>query len=191
MLVSEQDIRKCGDHIEIKFKNRYGDVKGIGKIDKEDLGLILNKYVNLMNNGYISVRENKTNIGLHRILMKAKSSDIVDHINGIRSDNRKCNLRILDNSKNGINRSRHKNNHSGHRGVFWNDKIPTPKWMAYITVNWKRKHLGFFERYEDAVLARLKAEKRYYNGFTPSDDRYELNIYKRTEVKYKNNDTIQ
>lgn len=173
--------------MEIEFKNRYGQFQGTGKIDLEDIDLVLNKYVNLMNNGYISVRKDGTNIGLHRIIMKADDKVVVDHENGIRSDNRKSNLRLLDNSKNGINRSKHKNNKSGHRGVFLYTHCKTPKWKAFITVNWKQISLGYFDDFDAAVIARLEAEKKYYEGYAPDNDRYRIQTYERTENKYKNN----
>lgn len=185
MLVLEKDLKFYEDYVEIEFKDKYGNIKGFGKIDEEHISLVLNRYVNLMNNGYVSVDYDGKIIGLHRLITGAKKGEIADHINGIRHDNRKDNLRILDNSKNGVNRSKHKNNHSGHRGVFWSDKIPTPKWTAYITINWKRKHLGYFDNFDDAVKARLDAEKLYYDGFAPTDERYNLDLYERTESKYR------
>ena len=51
-----------------------------------------------------------------------------------------------------------RDNTSGHPGVTWvrNRK----KWQAKITVNHKRTHLGMFDRKEDAIEARKKAEEK-------------------------------
>lgn len=43
----------------------------------------------------------------------------------------------------------------------------TSKWMAYININKKRKHLGYFNTYEEALEARLNAEKEYWGKFKP------------------------
>ena len=43
----------------------------------------------------------------------------------------------------------------------------TGKWIAYIKISGKRKHLGCFTDFEDAVLARKKAE--YILGFHPNN----------------------
>lgn len=53
-----------------------------------------------------------------------------------------------------------KNNTSGHKGVYWDKNREL--WEAYIQVQGKRKHLGRFHEYEDAVKARELAEEQYF-----------------------------
>lgn len=54
------------------------------------------------------------------------------------------------------------NNTSGHRGVY---RRKNNRWSAAIGFQGKLYHLGSFTRYEDAVKARLEAEKKYYDTF--------------------------
>lgn len=54
------------------------------------------------------------------------------------------------------------NNTSGHRGVY---RRENNKWRAAIGFQGKLYNLGTFARYEDAVQARLDAEKRLYDPF--------------------------
>lgn len=57
------------------------------------------------------------------------------------------------------NRSaRQRNNSSGHRGVF----VRGTKWGAFLIVDGKRTHLGFFSSFEEAVEARLRAEDLHW-----------------------------
>ncbi len=84
----------------------------------------------------------------------------LDHINRIRTDNRFSNLREVTNKQNGQNRSKSSTNTSGHPGVSWHKRYS--KWVAKITHNQKRIHLGYFENLEDAVAARKAAEKLYW-----------------------------
>ncbi len=49
-------------------------------------------------------------------------------------------------------------NTSGHRGVT---RRPNGKWRAELTFRGKRYHLGYYDRFEDAVKARLKGEEMY------------------------------
>ena len=41
--------------------------------------------------------------------------------------------------------------------------------MAYININGKRKHLGYFDKYEDVLQTRLDAEEKYYGEFRASN----------------------
>ena len=77
----------------------------------------------------------------------------IDHINGIRDDNRLINLRNVSRNHNNLNRS-------GDIGVcfYSRDSI----WVAYIGVNYMKIHLGRFKTKEEAVLARKNAEEFYY-----------------------------
>ena len=53
-----------------------------------------------------------------------------------------------------------KNNTSGVKGVMWEKS--KSKWKAGIRVNYKQIHLGYFDNKEDAIAARLTAEKKYH-----------------------------
>ena len=53
-----------------------------------------------------------------------------------------------------------KRNKSGFKGVCWDTK--RNRWRASICFSRKNKNLGYFEKIEDAVDARKKAEELYY-----------------------------
>jgi hypothetical protein len=86
-------------------------------------------------------------------------TDQIDHINGIRTDNRIVNLREVNNSENQKNARIPDNNTSGYIGVCWH-KL-TSKWQAQITVDGERIKLGLFDNLHDAVAARTKANQQY------------------------------
>ena len=91
----------------------------------------------------------------------------IDHVNGVRCDNRITNLRDVDQSTNMRNTQRMKNNTSGQTGVSWS-KVNN-KWNAYISASGKRKYLGFFTDISDAVAARKAAELEH--GYHPNHGR--------------------
>lgn len=95
----------------------------------------------------------------------------IDHVNGVRNDNRIENLRSVDHVTNCHNREMNSNNTSGCTGVGWSKRHQ--KWQAKITVKRKRMFLGRFERFEDAVAARKAAEARF--GFHPNHGREKVN----------------
>lgn len=82
----------------------------------------------------------------------------IDHINGIKSDNRICNLRIATRSQNNINRKRG----DGYRRIGVSQYGDHGKWRACITVDGKQICRGCYERFEDAVRAREIAEQEFY-----------------------------
>lgn len=83
----------------------------------------------------------------------------IDHINGVRDDNRIANLRVVSREMNMRNAVRpNQLPKSGHRGVA--RASCGSRWRASIC----RKHLGTFDTFDEAVAARRKAEAEY--GFT-------------------------
>lgn len=81
----------------------------------------------------------------------------VDHINGIRTDNRWENLRLVSRLENRKNVRILDSNTSGHVGVRWLED--RGKWRAYIKSDRKQKMLGYFDHLSDALEARAAAER--------------------------------
>jgi hypothetical protein len=98
----------------------------------------------------------------HRVIWKMETGEEpndVDHIDGVRDNNRWHNLRSVTREQNLKNASRHKDNLSGATGVRWAKSCS--KWQAFITSNYRVIILGTFERFEDAVAARKAAEREH------------------------------
>ena len=83
----------------------------------------------------------------------------VDHINGVRGDNRWVNIRDVTPQENQKNVGLQKNNTSGIVGVRWNKN--SKKWVATIKHNYKDIYLGQFDNVSDATSARKLAEVKY------------------------------
>lgn len=83
----------------------------------------------------------------------------VDHINGDRTDNRWCNLRLVTRLENQRNQGTRCDNQVGRTGVYWYP--PLSKYQAQITVHGRKIHLGYHETIDGAVEARVAAERQY------------------------------
>lgn len=134
--------------------------------DKEDYEKIKNYYWFKRYDGYFIAYKNKSIIRLNRLVMGVLDNQnvVVDHLQQKLWDNRKSHLRVGNKVKNARNHKLFKNNTSGCTGVSWLKCCN--KWYARITVNYKEISLGLFEKYEDAVEARKKAEEKYFGSWS-------------------------
>ena len=87
----------------------------------------------------------------------------IDHINGIKSDNRFCNLRLATNSYNACNRGVSTRNTSGFKGVSYSER--RKKWVATIRINGRSIYLGGFLSAELAHMAYCKAAAELHGEF--------------------------
>ena len=96
----------------------------------------------------------------HRVIWKmvyGEDPEIIDHINGVRDDNRLSNLRSVSHGVNSRNLGRSKSNTSGVNGVYWYPRYG--RWMASIHIDGRRKNLGYFDKKQDAIAARAAADR--------------------------------
>lgn len=107
--------------------------------------------------GYISITLNGKKYRAHRIIWEMLKGTIpqnmqIDHIDGVRTNNKINNLLLTTNAGNHKNMAQRVDNTSGTTGVTYCKR--TKKWKAYIKYQSNLKHLGCFENLGDAVAAR-------------------------------------
>jgi hypothetical protein len=117
--------------------------------------------------GYIQIGVFKKTFKAHRLVWFYVTGEMprqqIDHINGIRTDNRFCNLRVVTNAINSQNkRSPLPSNKSGFLGVSWNRGA----WRATIQVNHKQINIGRYADPSEAHVAYLNAKRIYHDGCT-------------------------
>jgi len=117
-------------------------------IDAEDISIVANDrwYINKDGYGY----SNKNKRLIHRILLNVRGDCVVDHINHNTLDNRKCNLRKVDYSVNGINKRLVP-------GISGEPYISQNKKSGYFSVYIDKKYRGGSYNLDEAIRMRNEA----------------------------------
>ncbi len=119
--------------------------------------------------GYLQIRIDGKLYKAHRLALLIINgtwpTDQVDHINGVRDDNRITNLREASRSLNQQNQMRPRSdNTSGYLGVSWNSACKS--FMARIMIQGKLLYLGSFTDPAEAHQAYLTAKRQLHAGCT-------------------------
>lgn len=114
--------------------------------------------------GYLSIRIDGRAYLCHRLawlyVRGVWPIDQIDHINGIRTDNRIANLRECSNAENCQNMRPHRDG-AGLLGASWEKRCG--KWQSGIGIGGKRVHLGYYATREEAHAAYLQAKQERHN----------------------------
>jgi len=148
---NKNEFIDCGDYYEIIIYNNKSVEVARTLIDKEDYEKCKDIKWGPSSIGYIG----SSNFSLHIFILGEKKGFDIDHINHNTLDNRKRNLRHCSHSENCMNQKA--------KGYSWSkDK---QKWVARITVNYKRIHLGYFKTESEAIKARHDGEIKYFGKY--------------------------
>ncbi len=119
--------------------------------------------------GYLTFSIGKTFIFAHRAAWALHFGEwpdgFLDHINGVKDDNRIANLRIATHSQNKANTAARKDNTHGFKGI---SPRSNGNWRAQIRVNGKDIHLGYFLTPGEASAAYALAAKANFGDFSCS-----------------------
>jgi hypothetical protein len=122
--------------------------------------------------GYTLICINRKRYRAHRLAYEFINGPIdehfeIDHINGIREDNRITNLRLATRQQNSANSRIANTNKSGMKGVHRHSN--GRHWVAQIMVGQKGIHLGLFKSAEAAHSAYITAAKKYFGEFARAE----------------------
>lgn len=102
-------------------------------------------------------------ISIHRLVMKAKKGETVDHIDGNPLNNTRSNLRLCSQSNNSKNQNLRVTNTTGFKGVSKHKY--RKKYSVTITVNYKCISGGYFKRKIDAAKRYNELALQYHGEF--------------------------
>jgi hypothetical protein len=125
--------------MKIQLGGKKGGHAIVSKKDYADLSKY--KWHKRADNDYVSGWINGKHISMHRYIMSATKDQVVDHINHVRWDNRRSNLRITTVAKNGQNKTISPDKTSSKfKGVYYNKN--TKRFFARINIDNKVISLG-------------------------------------------------
>ena len=158
--LSHERLREVVDYNPI-----YGEFTAKVKRGKIHVGGVLG---NVNPHGYRMITVDWERYAAHRLawlyVFGAWPGEIIDHINGDRSDNRIVNLRCVSQGENLQNqRAAHSNNRQGILGVG-RAQSNTRGYRARIRVAGKEVHLGSFFTPVEAHQAYLTAKRQLHTG---------------------------
>ncbi|PIJ50656.1 hypothetical protein BL250_07650 [Erwinia sp. OLTSP20] len=153
-------IRSVDRQVHNKTDKKSRSVKGT--VIKQQLNRRGYFTVSLRTNGF------RKQVAVHRLIAMTfipndeKSALDVDHINGIRTDNRVSNLRWLKRYQNCANLHTCRGRTST-IGVAYYPRLSKP-YRAYGNNAGEYKHLGYFSSLQEAKIARQKHLEEVFNG---------------------------
>lgn len=158
------------------MKNNFrieGDTKIVEIVSKGktyemlvDLDFDCEGAIGIGSGGYACIKKGKKNIRVHRLVMNAKKSEQIDHINHDKLDNRGSNLRVATHQQNQANQK--------FKGITFCSR--RNKWIAQVCFNRVNKYLGGYVTKEEAIQVYQQAHASLNKEFSPywEDWKYDL-----------------
>ena len=128
-------------------------------ISPEDLPLFMSRKWLMNRKGYVTANAGSTTIRFHREALKTPAGLLTDHINCVRHDNRRSNLRVVTARENAQNRAGARpSSVSGFRGVSYCKNLRRNPWVVDVVIDGKPLRLGSYVSAQAA--AKVAAEFR-------------------------------
>lgn len=108
-------------------------------------------------------RNNRVTVWMHKDVLQ--TNETVDHIDNDTYNNQKSNLRIVDKSKNSMNRGLQSNNTTGFKGV----SVSKGKFQAYIKFMGRKINLGTFDNPVQAALIYDAMARQLFGEFAQTN----------------------
>ena len=140
-----KQITSEGDHMRCTMKNGASFI-----FDIEDMEVVQSHTWSVAR-GHVRTTIDGRSVYLHQLLLGRSRDREIDHINGDKMDNRRCNLRPVTHAQNNQNKGLRRDSTTGYKGVCFDKR--SGKYLAYINANGKRTYLGLFDDKLSAAYA--------------------------------------
>jgi hypothetical protein len=128
-------------------------------------GVHRGRSIGSLDQGYIRITVDNRAYRAHRLaflyMMGSFPEGLIDHKNGLRSDNKWLNLRECTHTQNRLNVKRQKK--TGYKNVHWDKK--TKCWLVKLQKNKRVEYFGYYKDEELAGLVAQEARNKYHGEF--------------------------
>lgn len=164
VVFASEIVRRIPTQDELRTRYHYAPETGLfTHLQNRGKGKAGQTAGNTSKTGYVEMRVCNSLFQAHRLAFLYMTGTFperpltVDHINGIRDDNRWCNLRVADYRQQSWNAPAHHHNKSGLKGA-WPCKT-TGRWVSMLQDGKRRIWLGRFDTAEEAHHAWIGAAR--------------------------------
>lgn len=175
------------DYAEMELYDLVGNVIATTQFDLEDIDKVKKYKWHLNDNGYVITCIDSINLRMHKLILgqynenyKGHDYDnMTDHKDRNKKNNRKYNLRIVDDSTNKQNRDLLINNKTGRTGLMYTEHNKNKPWKVQLMVDGTRIIDKSFKSKRDAEYI-LDLNILYYKKYAPEYNELKLkyiNIY--------------
>jgi hypothetical protein len=129
-------------------------------------GQVYKKVGSINGGGYVTVGYKNSCVLASRLIFLLHHGyipEIVDHMDGNPKNNKITNLRASNKSTNAMNKTVRVDNKLGVKNVCWHKRIK--KYAVGLSVNKKRKNIGYFDDLELAELVAIEARNKFHGEF--------------------------
>lgn len=134
----------------------------VALVDDEDFEQVSKVNWCLKKSGYVTGYSNGKHVSMHRVIMKAKKGQTIDHKDHNGLNNQKSNLRFCTLSQNCANQKA-RGGTSKYKGV--SRRKDRPSWRVLVRCNGRRFYCGSFKCEKQAAKAYDKKAKEVHGEF--------------------------
>lgn len=138
-------------------------------VDEADYEHLSKMKWRITHNGYarhdINNSSTRACLFMHRIIMNCPDDMIIDHINGDKLDNRKCNLRLCTHNDNKKARNKPRKALGQYTSKYKGVCLYRKRWLAKLESNGKQHYIGMFATEKEAAIAYNNFALIYHGEF--------------------------
>lgn len=115
----------------LKRRTKLDEIRETALVDEEDRHFLYEYSWYIDRYGYLNAKcKDGHHVGLHQLILGKKPGFVIDHKNGNKLDNRRCNLHFVTHGYNTANRPKRRDSRQKYKGI---QLLPSGRYRAVTT----------------------------------------------------------